>query len=321
MEPQDKKTIFKNKSFWFVLFVVFFTFINLSPPQNKNLPKTITVKRGDTVNSISRTLYKEGIIRSETIFKAFVILSGGENVIVQGDYLFNKPLYVFDVAKRFTKTLFGIDRITLTIPEGYTREQIKSTAEKVLPNFDGALFLQKTEGKEGYLFPDTYKFFPSANEDTVIDVMTKNFEKKTQTIFENAKANGISEKDLIIMASIIEREANGKDDSAIISGILWERIRIGQRLQVDAPFFFLFGKESSELTRADLAIDSPYNTYKYKGLPPNPIGNPGLRAIGAALNPEKTDYLFYLHDSFGVAHYGINYKDHLANKRKYIDNR
>jgi UPF0755 protein len=184
MESQDKKTILKNKTFWFFLCIIVFVFINFSPPQNKNFPKTITVKRGDTVNSISRTLYKEGIVRSKTIFKAFVILSGGEKVIVQGDYLFDKPLYVFDVAKRFTKTLFGIDRITLTIPEGYTREQIKSTAEKVLPNFDGELFLQKTEGKEGYLFPDTYKFFPSANEDTVIDVMEKNFKKKTQNIFE-----------------------------------------------------------------------------------------------------------------------------------------
>lgn len=321
MEPQNKKTIFKNKSFWFVLFVVFFTFINFSPPQNRNLPKTITVKRGDTVNSISRILYREGIIRSETIFKAFVILSGGEKVIVQGDYFFDKPLYVFDVAKRFTKTLFGVERITITIPEGYTRTQIKETAEKALPNFNGELFLQKTQDKEGYLFPDTYKFFPSANEDTVIEVMTKNFENKTKVFVENAKQKGITKSDLIIMASIIEREANGKDDSPVISGILWERIRIGQRLQVDAPFFFLFGKESSELTRADLAIDSPYNTYRYKGLTPGPIGNPGLRAIEAALYPEETNYLFYLHDSFGVAHYAVTYKDHLANKRKYIDNR
>ncbi len=321
MEQESKKIFFSKRTFWIFAIILFLGFLFLIPPQNNNFPKTITVERGDTVSSISKHLYEEKIIRSEAIFKALVISSGGEYAIVQGDYLFDKPLFIWDVAKRFAKTLFGIERITITIPEGYTRTQIKETIEKVLPNFDGELFMQKTQNLEGYLFPDTYKFFPSANENTVIETMSNNFENKTKILVENAKQKGITKSDLVIMASIIEREANGKNDSPIISGILWERIRIGQRLQVDAPFFFLFGKESSELTRADLAIDSPYNTYRYKGLPPGPIGNPGLRAIEASLYSEKTNYLFYLHDSFGVAHYAVTYKDHLANKRKYIDNR
>ena len=121
------------------------------------------------------------------------------------------------------------------------------------------------------------------------------------------------------MASIIEREATGnQEEMQIVSGILWKRIREGMRLQVDAPFMYTLGKRSDELTLKDLASDSPYNTYRKKGLTPTPIGNPGIQAIYAALNPIESSYYFYLHDSRGTIHYAKDHDGHIRNKNQYL---
>ena len=120
------------------------------------------------------------------------------------------------------------------------------------------------------------------------------------------------------MASLIEKEASGEKDRNIVSGILWKRIEKGIPLQVDAPFLYILGKESSELTKSDLSINSPFNTYKYKGLTPSPIGNPGLDSIKAAINPEDSPYLYYLHDAEGNIHYARTYSEHQKNIRTYL---
>ena len=147
--------------------------------------------------------------------------------------------------------------------------------------------------------------------------MTLNFENKTKNIFDASfTVNEIN--DTLTTASILEREANGTEDIKIISGILQNRLNKNMPLQVDAPFYYLLGKESSELTQADLKIKSPYNTYINKGLPPAPIGNPGLKAIEAAVYPTKTDYLYYLHDINGVVHYAKTHSEHVKNKQLYL---
>jgi UPF0755 protein len=120
------------------------------------------------------------------------------------------------------------------------------------------------------------------------------------------------------MASILEEEANNTEDRRIISGILWKRIEKGMALQVDAPFYYLFGKGSSQLTLSDLATTSPYNTYVNKGLPSAPISNPGLDAIKAAINPKSTPYYFYLADRKGITHYATDHDGHVANRNNYL---
>jgi len=120
------------------------------------------------------------------------------------------------------------------------------------------------------------------------------------------------------MASIIEKESLNGDERQIVSGILWKRISLGMPLQVDATFLYINGKASAELTKDDLNIDSPYNTYRNKGLPPGPINNPGLDAIVAALYPKDSPYLYYLHDKKGKVHYAKTFNEHVANKRKYL---
>jgi len=120
------------------------------------------------------------------------------------------------------------------------------------------------------------------------------------------------------MASLIEKESSGDEDRSIISGILWKRFNNNRPLQVDATLSYLLGKKSQDLTVDDLNIDSPYNTYRYPGLPVGPIGNPGLEAIQAAIYPKDSPYWFYLHDKTGKAYYAKTFEEHIANKNKYL---
>ncbi len=168
------------------------------------------------------------------------------------------------------------------------------------------------------MFPDTYTFFPWSTPETVVASLKTNFDKKIEPLQGDIEKSGRSLSDIIIMASIIEKEANGESDRALISGILWNRIDADIALQVDAPFLYLLGKESSELTKADLATKSLYNTYLHKGLPPTPINNPGLAAITAALHPEESKYFYYLHDSDGKIYYAKTFAEHKRNITNYL---
>ena len=201
------------------------------------------------------------------------------------------------------------EEITLTIPEGYTARQMGELFEKS-ELFLKDEFLAIAQKEEGYLFPDTYRFFKKTTPEKVIEKMKKNFEEKTRDL-------SISHE-IIIMASIIEKEVRGQEDRKIISGILWRRIKEGIGLQVDASLNYILGKTSAKLTADDLKVDSQYNTYKYRGLPVGPIGNPGLNAILAALNPSKSPYLFYLSDKDGVTRFAKNFEEHKANKLRYL---
>ena len=120
------------------------------------------------------------------------------------------------------------------------------------------------------------------------------------------------------MASILEKDANGREDARVISGILWKRFDAGMRLQADATLSYILGKESKHLTLSDLKTDSPYNTYLHTGLPAGPIGNPGMETLRAAILPEVSPYWYYLHDGEGVVHYAKNFAEHERNRRLYL---
>jgi UPF0755 protein len=184
----------------------------------------------------------------------------------------------------------------VTIPEGFNVNQIASVCSLKLNNFNQAQFLGETKDLEGYLFPDTYFFLSNASDKDVVKSMSENFQKKITPLLQQINASGKSEKDIITMASIIEGEAKGDIDRGIISGILWKRIQVGMPLEVD----------------------SAPETYKTKGLPENPINNPGLKAILAAISPQSSPYLYYLHDKDGNIHYATTFAEHQANIRKYL---
>ena len=148
--------------------------------------------------------------------------------------------------------------------------------------------------------------------------MVANFNKKIESWSGAIETSKHSLRDIIIMASILEREAATSEDMALVSGVLWNRISKGMPLQVDATFMYLLGRKSSELTTADLKIKSAYNTYTNKGLPAGPIGNPGITAIRAAIHPTATSNMYYLSDKDGVMHYAKTFNEHIANKAKYL---
>jgi UPF0755 protein len=168
------------------------------------------------------------------------------------------------------------------------------------------------------LFPDTYFFLPNANESIVIQTLRQNFDAQVATIQPDIDASGHPLSDIVTMASILEREAYNTTDRKLISGVLWNRIERGMPLQVDAVFAYTLGKGTFDLTMADLTSDSPYNTYKFKGLPPTPIGSPSLDSLEAAANPTPNDYLYFLADRHGVTHYCKTYSCQLANKARYF---
>jgi UPF0755 protein len=182
--------------------------------------------------------------------------------------------------------------------------------------FNKEEFLNLAKGREGYLFPDTYFVSGSVNPSEIIQMMENNFTKKITSVPGIATSTHTL-KDIITMASILEGEALPKD-RAVVAGILWKRLGMGMPLQVDSTFSYVNGKNTYELTLDDLKIDSPYNTYEHKGLPPGPISNPGLDAIISALTPTKTKYLYFLTEKDGTIHYAKTFEEHKRNKELYL---
>lgn len=299
-----------------VFYVGYYRFI--AAPRAAPLPYHLTIDRGQTLFSVSQELFDDGVIKSKRAFEIAMITIGSEKNISDGEYFFSERMTVIEVAMRISGKQFGIDKKQVTFPEGFTVVEMANRLVSVFPDFDRELFLLLAKDDQGFLFPDTYGFFPSLAPDIVVTTLKRNFEKRIASIENEFAQSKFTREEIVTMASIIEKEARGENDREVISGILWKRIEIGMPLQVDAPFLFLLGKQSSDLTLKDLAMDSPFNTYRYKGLPPAPINNPGLASIKAALNPKASPYLYYLHDADGGIHYASTYKEHQANIKKYL---
>ena len=300
------------------LILVGFYVVLIRAPKSFVVPTTVTVEQGETLRSVSQKLRDTHVVRSVPIFEHMVVIFGSDKKIAAGDYLFKSPAPVYIVAYRMTHGQYGAEQIKVTIPEGYSRSDIAQLLHEKFPQIDIPTFLAMTETDEGYLFPDTYFFFPSVSIEDVVSTLKSGFNKKIQPIKDDISRSHASLKDIVTMASIIEREASGDEDRNIISGILWKRIELGMPLQADATLYYVTGKESSKLTHDDLVLDSKYNTYKYKGLPPGPIASPGFLSIKAALFPTSSPYLYYLHASDGKVYYAETYAGHLVNKNKYL---
>lgn len=295
-----------------------FFYIIFSTPKTFPSGKVFHIEKGQTLDKISANLKNEGFLRSPRTFKLFLFLFSGEKNIKAGDYFFEAPLSLYGLQKRITQGIYGIAPLKVTILEGKTVYEIGRQFEE-LGVFTVDEFLKEAAGQEGYLFPDTYFFNPSLTPSEVVAAMRDNFDKKLKPeLKEEIARQGKEFSDIIIMASLIEKEAFDSEDAKIISGILWKRLEIGMGLQVDAALTYVTGKASHELTEKDLALDSPYNTYEYRGLPAGPIGNPGLEAIEAAVYPQESPYLYYLHDKNGQPHYAKTFEEHKLNKEKYL---
>lgn len=289
-------------------------FISTAPA---SFPSGTTVFLGKgSLNETLAELKKNGVIKSELLMR--IVLIGNEKNIKSGDYYLERPENAFTISRRIIKGDYNIKAITVTIPEGSDRREIADIISKKLRNVDREKFIALTAQKEGYLFPDTYSFLPDATTETVIQTLENNFAKRISSIEEKIKESGRSLSDIIKMASIVEEEGRTTPTRKMVAGILWKRIEIGMPLQVDASFLYINGKNTSTLTFDDLKIDSPYNSYKYKGLPPTAISNPGLDSIIATIEPTKSNYLYFLTDKEGVMHYARTFAEHSQNQDRYL---
>lgn len=277
-----------------------------------------TVNDGKGLTQTAVQLRTAGAIRSEFWFKSFLVLFGGPKGLIAGDYALVEKADVFILASRFSRGDYELEPVKITIREGLNIFEIASILEEKIPRINREEFIDKAGNFEGYLFPDTYYFLPNSSIDTVLNVMNKNFMKTIESLSDDIKSFDKPLSDIIKMASIIEKESNKFEDSRIVSGILWSRLALGMPLQVDVSFKYINGKVTKDLSLEDLKVDSPYNSYLYKGLPPTPISNPGLNSILAAVQPIETNYLYFLSDYNGNMHYAETYKAHLQNKKLYL---
>ncbi|OGC54567.1 hypothetical protein A2797_01605 [candidate division WWE3 bacterium RIFCSPHIGHO2_01_FULL_48_15] len=297
----------------------------INQPKGTGEKKEIIFEEGLSVREIANRLDSEGLIRSADFFVLYVKLSGFESQIQAGRYEIPPSLSIAQIAEVLRHGTFDV---RLTFLEGWRKEEFLGYALQRLPVDSAAFsgeFLAATKDLEGYLFPDTYLVAQNISAGDLVDLLKANFDKRYAQLAEKISLRGLTQKEAVILASMIEREAYGSTDSAIIAGILLKRLELGWTLDVDATVQYALGYQESEgtwwkrdLTSADLNVSSPYNTRRKQGLPPGPIASPGSVALGAVAEPQSTDYLYYLHDQDGIARYAKTLAEHNANVAKYL---
>lgn len=301
-------------------------------------PVVFTVEKGESFASVARRLDDEGIIPSAFWFRVAATFAGltddiraGSTQVIPGDRssdILGALLYPS-----------GVTEVSVTIPEGYTLAQIGATVRAVLPQiteeewdrvtgvdspFARDAFVVAAQKPadvdlEGYLFPDTYRFFYDATAEDVVERMLRTMESRATSLgATTGDAQGMSFHELLTLSSIVEREVRNPDEMAQVSDIFLKRLEIGMALQSDATVNYVTGGKDPSISSHDRDLDSPYNTYKYPGLPPGPISNPGMHALRAVWNPAANDYYYFLTDDSGGVHYAETYDEHVINKVRYL---
>lgn len=292
----------------------------ITPPVDFPADSIYSIEEKDTLSGIAIKAKRENLIRSPFFFKILAVLFSGSKGLISGDYVLNKKEDLFEIVKRFTNADYRLPAVKITVPEGFSIYEIGELLSKKddLRNFNKQEFLATAKDKEGYLYPDTYYFLPIVKAKQIIETMEENFAKKLAPIQNDIKKFGKPFKEILTMASILEEEVRTEEDRKIVAGILWKRIKIGMPLQVDAVFPYTTQRKNKNTTRDDLKINSPYNTYLNKGLPPGPISNPSIDAIVAAINPKETKYLYYISDRKGIIHFAKTLDEHNNNVVRYL---
>ncbi len=299
-----------------VVVVIFYVFF-ISAPFYFPTGAYVSIPPGSSLTSTAQILKDRGVLRSASLFKFLIYISGAQHHITAGEYFFPARNNALSLARRLANGDFEVEPARVRVPEGATANEIGKLLAQDIPDFNVAEFTIKTRGKEGYLFPDTYFFMPGQGVDSILGAFANNFNTHISKIQGQIDSFGKPLSDVIVMASLLEREAPSTNDRRIIAGILWKRIRLGMRSGRCGLPVYHRQKNSFELTKTDLAYNSPYNTYTHTGLPPGPIANPGEDAIVDAITPIETSYLYYLSDKNGTMHYSATYAQHLAAKSKY----
>lgn len=271
--------------------------------------KTVVIAKGQSLDEIVKLLKKEGLIKSEWAFKMLVKQKGWSQNLKAGSFKLSPGQSAEEILENLIKP---VSDEWVTLIEGWRVEEM---AEKLTPEFIKI-------AKEGYVFPDTYLIPKEYDITQIVRLMRDNFDKKySSELRSKIKAKGLTEDEGVILASIVEREARSDKVRTEVAGILLKRLKINMGLNVDATIQYALGYQSEEkswwkrhLTKEDLKVNSPYNTYLHRGLPPTPICNPSLSSLQAVANADpNTPYLYYYHDSKGNSHYAKTLEEHNQN--------
>ncbi|MDR2133139.1 MAG: endolytic transglycosylase MltG, partial [Clostridiales Family XIII bacterium] len=269
---------------------------------------SVTIPQGASTRAIAELLEETGLIRNKTLFRIKSRIDGRDGNYKAGVYLLARDMSMRQIMEDL-ETSAKAETERFTVPEGLTVGQTAEALEKAglvvaadflaeieTGDFGGYRFLDgDAGGLEGYLYPETYEVYANATARDLIDRMLSHFDKLfTEECYSKAEAMGLSVREVVTIASLIERETRVPEERALVASVIKNRIDKGMPLQIDATIQYALGENKARLSYADLEIDSPYNTYKNAGLPPGPICSPRAECIEAALNPADTDYLYYV---------------------------
>lgn len=292
---------------------------SLPVDKNNKESQIFVIKPGDGLNIIINNLHEQKLIRNRVIFFSIVYRSGIDKKIQAGDFRLSKSMDGFAIAKNLTH---GTLDKWVTILEGWRKEEI---AERLSKDFNISEVEFVNKAPEGYLFPDTYLVPKEATVDTAISIFTNNFENKFAPLEEKRKKLQLTKEQVVVLASLVEREAMFDSDRQPIASVLLKRFRNGMRLQVDATVQYALGYDPAqkrwwrELSIEELKTDSIYNTYTNDGLPPGPISNPGIASLQSVVDADpNTPYLFYIHDKQGRSHFARDSEEHERNIQRYL---
>jgi UPF0755 protein len=296
-----------------------FCLIRYSPaPATFPIGTPVTIEEGASISEIVNTLRDNGVVRSPFLLYTIILTKYAPKDIKASQYVFDKPYNVFEVADKLATGDFTSNLVRLTHREGERVTELAAAVHAALPTISEEAFVAAALPYEGTLFPETYFLPPHFTAEDVVKTLHDKYEEFVIPKRGTIAASGLTEDEVIVLASIIEREANDPESMGMVSGILQNRLRDGMPLQADASIEYVLDKPLEELTPEDLKVDSPYNTYLNKGLPPTAIGNPGAVAIDAVLEPTPSDYYFYITGNDGVFYYATNYTDHKRNIARYL---
>ncbi len=301
-----------------------------STPASYHKAKEITfvVNSGSSFSNIAKKLREKGLISNILKFKLYSRLKKLDNKIHAGEYILSQSMTPEKILLKFTTG--EVNLIKVVVPEGYTIRQtgeklhklgickikdfIKASRDKnLLSKFD-----IPADNFEGYLFPETYFFQKNTKPEKIIQKMVmKFFAEYNDSLREKAKKTGMTDFQVIILASIIEKETGKAEERKIISSVFHNRLKKNMKLETDPTVIYGIKDFNGNITRKDLERKTPYNTYIIKGLPKGPISNPGLDSIKAALYPAKTKYLFFVSKNNGSHYFSKKYSEHLKAVRKY----
>lgn len=334
------KLLFVKKIFLLLavlsLFLICFYLFQINIPLSSSKEKiTFKIENGQSSKIIAQNLKDSKIIRNVFWFRVYLRSKELSSKIVSGSFELSSSMNFRGISTVITKNPKDFTEEMIKIIEGWNSIQVAKYLEEkefctekefldiIKDKFDYDFLKDKPNAfdLEGYLFPDTYRVYKSASCEDIVLKFLNNFENKLDNqIIKDIKSQNKTIFEIITMASIVEKEVRSVDDMKIVSGVFWDRIKNGQALESCATLAYILGENKDQYSYEDTQINSAYNTYQNRGLPPGPIANPGLNAIKASVYPEYTDYNYFLTDpKTGNTIFSKTFEEHKKNKLKYLN--